>query len=393
VASVYNRGTRAKPNWWVGWIDRSGQHRAQKVGPDRALAVQVGAKIEADKVGSQFDVPTVAPPPVPLFDKAADVWIDMRSAIGADGQPTVRSWRDDRTRVNLHLRPRFVRRRLDEITVDDMKSLIEAMRPTHRAQTIRNTLHTLSRLYEDQPKALRLTNPVGQLERGDRKRIGEGWDPRATPWLQSDDHVRRVYLGFPAMSRTAPWRPMFAAGVFAGLRPGEIRSLQWGDVDFAAGLIHVQRSDDGPVKDGESRAVPLSPALASVLLQWKEACPPPPNTGAAPCFPCNGSHGRRVNKDSMLGALAAAFEVASADGGANVPRLTWYQATRHSYGGRFVSNGGSLEKLRVILGHSTTEVTLRYGHLVQGQFSEAERGMADVQLNPGKVLPLRGKRA
>ena len=165
----------------------------------------------------------------------------------------------------------------------------------------------------------------------------------------------------------------------------EIRSLQWGDVDFAAGLIHVQRSDGGPLKDGESRAVPLSPALVSVLLEWKEACPPPPDTGAAPCFPCNGPHGRRVHKDSMLAALSKAFEEAE------LPRLTWYQATRHTYGGRFVSNGGSLEKLRVILGHSTTEVTLRYGHLVRGQSTQAERAMADVQLPPGKVLPLRGR--
>ena len=53
--------------------------------------------------------------------------------------------------------------------------------------------------------------------------------------------------------------------------------------------------------------------------------------------------------------------------------------------------GGSLEKLRVILGHSTTEATMRYGHLVQGQFSAMERALADVQLKPGKVFPLRGR--
>ena len=199
--------------------------------------------------------------------------------------------------------------------------------------------------------------------------------------------MRRVYNAFPEMARTAPWRPMFAPGVFAGLRPGEIRSLQWGDVDFASRLIHVQRSDDGPTKDGESRAVPLSPALASVLLQWKDACPPPPDAPCAPCFLCAGHHGRRVHKDSMLDALTAAFAVVE------LPRLTWYQATRHTYGGRFVSNGGSLEKLRVILGHSTTEVTLRYGHLVKGQFTEAERTMVDVQLGDAKVLPFRGRGA
>src|SRR5205823_14403906 len=117
---------------------------------------------------------------------------------------------------------------------------------------------------------------------------------RERPWLQSADQVRRVYLGFPAMTDGAPWRPMFAVGVFAGLRPGEIRALQWGDVDFAAQLIHVRRSDDGPVKDGESRPVPLSPALSDVLLQWKEARPPPEDTPSAPCFPCTGHQRERV---------------------------------------------------------------------------------------------------
>jgi|SRR5882724_4884114 len=70
-------------------------------------------------------------------------------------------------------------------------------------------------------------------------------------------------------------------------------------------------------------------------------------------------------------------------------RLTWYQSTRHTYGGRFVSAGGSLEKLRVILGHSSSEVTMRYGHLVRGQFTEQERALADVQLHDAKVLPIR----
>jgi len=35
------------------------------------------------------------------------------------------------------------------ITVDEVRALIEKMRPTPRAQTIRNVLHTLSQLYED----------------------------------------------------------------------------------------------------------------------------------------------------------------------------------------------------------------------------------------------------
>jgi hypothetical protein len=49
-------------------------------------------------------------------------------------------------------------------------------------------------------------------------------------------------------------------------------------------------------------------------------------------------------------------------------------------------------KLAAILGHSATEVTLRYAHLQPGNFTEQERALVDVQLELGKVLPLRGTR-
>jgi hypothetical protein len=44
-----------------------------------------------------------------------------------------------------------------------------------------------------------------------------------------------------------------------------------------------------------------------------------------------------------------------------------------------------------IFGHSSTSVTKSYGHLVKGQFTEAERTAVDVQLQPGKVLSIRGR--
>jgi len=61
----------------------------------------------------------------------------------------------------------------------------------------------------------------------------------------------------------------------------------------------------------------------------------------------------------------------------------------------FVMNGGSLMKLASILGHSATEVTLRYAHLAPGNFTEHKRGLVDVQLRDkvGVVSPLRKKRA
>ena len=56
---------------------------------------------------------------------------------------------------------------------------------------------------------------------------------------------------------------------------------------------------------------------------------------------------------------------------------------------RYVTRGGSLMKLASILGHSATEETLRYAHLLPGNFTEQERALAEVQLALAKVLPLK----
>jgi site-specific recombinase XerD len=93
-------------------------------------------------------------------------------------------------------------------------------------------------------------------------------------------------------------------------------------------------------------------------------------------------------KEHTLGkVLRAALSMAG------LPRMKWYEATRHSFASRYVQAGGSLVKLASILGHSATEVTLRYAHLQPGNFTAEERAFVDVQLEPAKVLAILGQTA
>jgi len=43
--------------------------------------------------------------------------------------------------------------------------------------------------------------------------------------------------------------------------------------------------------------------------------------------------------------------------------VTWYQVTRHTFASQCVMAGGSIEKLKEILGHYSVVVTERYAHL------------------------------
>src|SRR5262249_7905092 len=155
----------------------------------------------------------------------ADAWIAMRSTPDADGLPAFRAWRDDRTRLNLHLRTRFGSRSLNEIAIDDVRALITELRATHRPQTIRNVLHTLSRLFEDQPRSLKLTNPVRALDRYDRRRIGRGWDPRKTPFLKTKAEVRHLYLASPTWLRANHFERCTQLGFWPACAPAKYEPL------------------------------------------------------------------------------------------------------------------------------------------------------------------------
>lgn len=62
-----------------------------------------------------------------------------------------------------------------------------------------------------------------------------------------------------------------------GLRPGEARGLQWGDIDWKKNTVHIQRDVDykdggkvGDVKTQKSnRTVPLPEALRAILGPYR----------------------------------------------------------------------------------------------------------------------------
>ena len=76
------------------------------------------------------------------------------------------------------------------------------------------------------------------------------------------------------------WLAFIGCCTLAGLRWGEAAALEREDIEFKAGVIHVQRTisdKTGKVKvckDGEDRFVPLSP-------QARDLAPPAPRSGGA----------------------------------------------------------------------------------------------------------------
>lgn len=92
--------------------------------------------------------------------------------------------------------------------------------------------------------------------------------PPEKPALTSEQREK-----IEAVCASSPDALFLALMYYAGLRPGEARGLQWGDVDWGRKTIHVQRDIDykarcavGDVKTRKSnRVIPIPEALYSIL--------------------------------------------------------------------------------------------------------------------------------
>lgn len=223
-------------------------------------------------------------------------------------------------------------------------------------------------------------NVVALLSKKSRKDFISKKDPSKSAFLKKTEDISSVYTWLNGNYKSVS--VAFAIGALAGLRVNEIRALSWEDIDFDKKLIHVrwQASESKygaerltPPKNKMGRQVPMSDSLYSILQNWFET-----TRGEGwvvrPKF-TEDKNKRFIGKDLLRLALKRALKAL------RLPKLTWYSATRHTFGSHYIMAGGSLNKLREILGHSSSSTTEKhYVHLVPGQFSDADRNVIQVEM-------------
>lgn len=63
--------------------------------------------------------------------------------------------------------------------------------------------------------------------------------------------------------------PLWLLALHTGMRRGEVFGLTFKDIDFINGTIFVDKSYDGPTKNGKSRLIPISRKLEDCFLDLK----------------------------------------------------------------------------------------------------------------------------
>lgn len=398
MGTVFNRGTKDKPNWYVGYRDNGRWVYKPSQQPTKAQAKrwvqEIEARIARGQVGIENDADAL------VFEPAFTAFLDGLTNRNAD---------DDRSRGRRHVLPRFGRMRLPDVSLASVMEWIDEQRAGGAIgdASIRHNMNLLSRFFSWAiARGKASINPVRQIPMGSRPTQSVKSD---TPWVDDDAIVRKLIHDLEE-----PINFMFYLGNRSGLRTGEAAGLRMSDMAFVdEGLIRVRFSYEGPLKEdkkgeGKVKWVPAPEDAAEFLGPWLDERKA---RGAGPedlVFPCARRKGLSFRKEYIESCWEEAApkhvggrEVLLKKKGDKIanevkPTMTWYQATRHSFVSRHLSRGASLDEVSAAVGHSSPVVTKRfYDHYVRRSFSPTLRaglGLVAKSVTGGQVVPMRKPR-
>lgn len=147
------------------------------------------------------------------------------------------------------------------------------------------------------------------------------------------------------------YRPIIIA-LHTGMRSSEVVGLQWADIDFEHGLIHLRST-----KSRKHQTVPIAPELAVLLQGWKSAGFPKPVH-----YNCtsNLAHDFADLRDKLC-----------------LEKNLTFHAIRRTVATELIANGASVFWVSKLLRHSSVKVTEdSYAHVLKEPIRETAIKMA-----------------
>jgi integrase len=192
---------------------------------------------------------------------------------------------------------------------------------------------------------LRLAEEWGYIDRVPKIRMER--EPEGRQRFLTEDEAARLFAEcrkaaeHPVSSCRSPHlEAIVALAIATGMRKGEIFGLRWERVDFARGVLMLDRT-----KNGRRREVPMTDTVYRILT----ALGP---TASGPVF-------RRKDGEAW-GSVRKAFTSAVEAAGLEDFR---FHDLRHTCASWLVIRGRTLKDVQEQLGHQTLTMTLRYAKL------------------------------
>ena len=360
--NIYRRSTGVLE---VGFKDAAGIQRWRTVDG----GIMAARKLRNELLARRGRGEVVAPDSRLNFGEAADLWLagpvlDLRASTQAGYHNA----------VEQHLRPRYGGWRLDNITADDLATLVRDMRELRKSEaTIAVVLGVTSRIYKFAGRRLGWvgTNPMSLMLASERPKVSLA---KRRPIFTPEQIEQTI------AAATKPYRTMFVVAALTGARMSELCGLAWADVrlddlDEAELLFGSQVDRKGnrrPTKtDGSARTVPIPRELALILARHKLAA----QDARPEAFVFAARSGRPLGQRNVQRALRKAQARAVDDQGrptfpilheldddgrpVRVPTgvLPSMHSFRHTVASRALVAGESIDEVAFLLGHRDATVT------------------------------------
>jgi integrase len=368
MASVFNRGTKHRPLWYVKYKEGG----AWKMVPSHLRTKQKArrfAELAEERVANGLVG-------VPNVDE--DALASKRMTVGDLGKRFVAEYTGGRVKnvkkyrrevgylLGKHVWPKepklgrgwLGRMKVGQVGRSDLRRFRdELLEDGLSNSTVKIALANLSRMFNwaREEGIIDCANPVALVEKPSVAGQADDFD------FLSADEVHAL-LAWASVNQPTEY-PLYATAVYGGMRMGELFGLRWTDVSLERELISVRRSYLSTPKSGKPRHVPINPRLLPILADWKARAVP---SADGLVFPT--SAGKMRSKDSEYGYAAALA-------GAKCHDLNFH-ALRHTFASHFVMSGGNILTLQKLLGHSSVAVTMKYAHLAPDFMKEEVARMA-----------------
>ena len=345
----------------IGWRDASGKQKWRMVpggikAARAALAQEHARRARGEKVASD---------PRLRFDQAADAWWAARAV-------KLRPATQSAYGAGLtHLRERFGRRRMTDVTPTDVAAYVSAMQTArYKGWTIKGHLTVLSSIYTYSARHQGLVgvNPVSLLDRVERPSSDDEKPKR----ILTGDELRALLGGIDA-----DYSALFALGAETGARLAEVLGLAWENIDVEAQTVTFTHQLDRngervPLKTKRSRRVlEVTPQLVSTLRRHKLATAySGPHDLVFTSRTGRGHDHRNIGGRVLSRGVKRAGLQAVERNGVTIEPAPTFHALRHSHASALIAAGWDIAEVSARLGHSSIATTQRiYVH----QFDAARR--------------------
>lgn len=264
-------------------------------------------------------------------------------------RPLSKSLKTDENRYRNYLQANFGKLEPVELVQIEVGRLKVSLLKKRKPQTVKHILALLKRIINFGAKNGLCPGPSFEIE---LPKVNNQKTEDLTPeQLQSLLNAIESETNLQAAN-------LMKMALFSGMRRGELFKLQWADIDFDKGFIHIRWP-----KGAKDQTIPLNESARAVLLGHVR-------TGSAYVFP--GRHGnqrvdikKQVNRIKECAGLPKNFRA--------------LHGLRHVYASMLASSGQvDMYTLQKLLTHKSPNMTQRYAHLRDDAMRKASELAGDI---------------